>query len=137
LPNLDDPKFIPKNSDQVALLESAGYARRAPNGDILHDIEGNAQLLESIANWYMGSAKLVPLLRDANSFPDSQRDARKGVVIRIPLEYVKKTKRMPINHRVAAVEEAIPAPAPKSTKKEKVGMEAIVAEDAPELLQNS
>lgn len=56
LPNLDDPKFIPKNSDQVALLESAGYARRAPNGDILHDIEGNAQLLESIANWYMGSA---------------------------------------------------------------------------------
>lgn len=105
LPRFDDPKFIPQNSDQTALMLSQGYAKRAPNGDILHEIEGNAQTLENITHWYMGSTSLIPELQEANNFPEAQKNVRKGTVVRIPVEFIKNTKQMPMNHRVRNIGE--------------------------------
>jgi hypothetical protein len=129
-PNLDDPNFIPKNTDQEALLLSQGYAKRAPNGDILHDIEGSVQNLKNIAHWYTGSTRKAREIQDANNFPHNQFDIRRGTVVRIPQKLIKNTKKMPMNHR------AIKAPKikPKKTKDLKEELKKFEEEGAIEIV---
>ncbi|MCI5065080.1 hypothetical protein MRY87_05100 [bacterium] len=118
VPDLDDPNFVPINSDQEALLLSLGYARRAPNGDILHEVEGNAQELKNIAHWYLGSASKVHELIIANQYPEAQENARKGSVVIIPKKFITNTKKMPLEHRAVRAPEPMNKPAETETNTE-------------------
>jgi len=99
LVNLDNPKFIPQNMDQQALALSSGYARRTSNGDIMHEVEGNAQMLENISDWYTGTTRNVSSIQDLSDLLPEQQEVRKGMIIRIPFALIKRTKKMPITHR--------------------------------------
>ena len=118
IPDLDDPRFIPRNSDQEALLEARGYAKRAENGDILHPVEGNAQALSNLAHWYMGSVNRVPELQEANQLAETSTEVRKGTTVRIPQRFIKNTKKMPINFRIVKAPVEAP-PKPELKKEEK------------------
>jgi hypothetical protein len=99
--NLDDPKFIPQNMDQQALLLSSGYAPRTSSGDIVHEVEGSAQMLENISDWYTGTTRNVAQIQEVSDLLPEQQEVRKGMRIRIPLNLITRTKKMPLSYRAA------------------------------------
>jgi len=87
-------EFKPLNSDQRAILLSQGFADRADNGDVIHEVKGTKETPEMIAKWYTGSAANAKAVADANTVtPDAVLATGRKVFV--PVKLVKNFKAMP------------------------------------------
>ncbi len=94
IPDLNDRNFIPKNTDQKALLLAQGYAPRSQNGDILHRVRHKRDTLSVIVEWYTGSRDNYAAVMKYNKIDDS-KPLKKGTVVKIPLSMIERTKLLP------------------------------------------
>ncbi|RIL06844.1 MAG: hypothetical protein DCC75_10515 [Proteobacteria bacterium] len=90
------PQIGPLTSDQKALLIAKGFAERADNGDLIHQVKSETENLEEIVKWYTGSAAAVEETATANNL-DAKSALKTGQKIIIPAGHVKESKAMPAN----------------------------------------
>lgn len=94
--SFDDPKFVPMNSDQLALMLSEGYAAKTAVGDISHVVKSPKETLKAIATWYTGDETHTEEIAQANGL-NVDDPLTPGMKIKIPKALVARTKAMPLS----------------------------------------
>lgn len=90
----DQPtEFHPLNSDQQAIQMSLGFAERASNGDVIHTVKSDTETLQSIAQWYTGSAEHADALAKANAL-GAKDPLALGTRVSVPSALVRNFKIM-------------------------------------------
>lgn len=80
------------NADQQAIALSKNFARRALNGDLIHQVNFDGESLESIASWYTGAVGNLGAISSANKLEPGHK-LKRGESILIPVNLVKTLVR--------------------------------------------
>jgi hypothetical protein len=89
-PTSDDPLEGKRvNSDLLAIIASQGFADRDLNGDLIHSVSEDGELLPRIAKWYTGSDANAKALAEASGISVEQ-PLIKGQKILVPKNLLKR-----------------------------------------------
>lgn len=84
-----EPSTSPMNFDQEALSLVPPRSERPATPDVLHKVSSPDEKWNEIVLWYTGTSNLTPVIKNVNR-KTGEEPLKKGDVIRIPGEYVRK-----------------------------------------------